>query len=309
MAGHYGTGVKVRAVAAGSGGVQEPDVVGRGGGTGLVVIGQDVVLAVSACVVGAFASVAGVAAPVVHDIVDYAQGTLLGGDVVVVDAGIATVVVGEQVVVVGGVLSAPDAAVAVGAFLVDRHAQALRYDVPLEAEVGHTVEGRTFIGTPADGTVVDDDVLVGSVGVGHYLDGVVFRFFLVSHTAADEAHDDVARRDAECVVFQADTVSRGCLAGNGEVAFGDVELLAEFDDAGHVEDYGKGPAFLLYAVAEGAGGGGVVLERSHVIDFAAATATGVHSASLGSGESARLAVLFAGGDAEFIVLLGASGVN
>ena len=207
--------------------------------TCLVVVSYKVIFPVAS--VRAFAAVTGVAAPVVNHVIDDGDRTTLGGDIVMVDTGVAAVVVGKEVVVVCGVVSAPDAAVAVISLAMDRYAETLGNDVPGEGEVLHSVEGGTFVGAPGDGAVVDNNAGVAVVGMVHDLDGIVLGLLLIPHAAADETHDDVACTDAEGVVLEADAVSGSALACNGEVSLGDVELLLKGDGAGYVEDDGKGP--------------------------------------------------------------------
>ena len=278
-------------------------MVGGRHGTRLVVVVEEVVLPVVGPVVGGtFAAVAGISLPVVHHVVEDGHGALLGGHVVVVDAGVAAVVMRQEVVVVGGVVAAPDAAITVGALVVDGVAEAFRNDVPLEGEILHPVEGSALVGAPAHGAMVDDDLLVFVVVVAHHLHGVVFRLFLIAHPAADETDDHVAGADAEGVVLQADTVTGGALAGDGQVSPRDVQLLLQGDGAGHVEDDGQRPIRFFDAVPEGALRA-VVLQGGHVVDFAATAAGGVHAAALGAGEGAGDAVLFHRGNGELLIVL------
>ena len=86
---------------------------GLGGGTGLVVVVDHVVLLVVVVVVGRLTTVCTVAPPVIHHVVDIVNGTLQRVDVVMVKAGVARVMMSNHVVMIGGVLTSPDAPVAV----------------------------------------------------------------------------------------------------------------------------------------------------------------------------------------------------
>ena len=92
---------------------------------GLVVVVDHVDLLVLIIVVGRLTAIGGVASPVIYHVVHHVNGTLQCAHIVMVKARIARVVVGYQVVVVEGVLSAPDATVAVGPLVVHRVAQTL----------------------------------------------------------------------------------------------------------------------------------------------------------------------------------------
>ena len=118
----------------------------------------------------------------------------------------------QQVVVEGGVLTTPDATIAVGTLVVDGVAEALRQYAPLQGEVLNAVERAALIDTPADGAVVDDDI----AGLAACMEIGIHRIVLVAggvtHAATDEAHDDIARGNAETVVLQTDAIARSRLA-------------------------------------------------------------------------------------------------
>ena len=192
-----------------------------------------------------------------------------------VDARVAAIVMGQEIVVIRRVFSSPDAAVTVGSLLVDGLAQAFRNDIPLEAEVLHPIEGRALIRAPAHRAVVNHYIGVGAVPV-EYLHGIVFRLGLVAHAAADEADYHVARRNLEGIVLQADSIPRSRLSGDGHVSLGDGELAAELDDTGHIEHY-RALAALGKAIAERAGA--AVAEVGYMIDAAPAASGGIHPAA------------------------------
>ena len=94
-----------------------------GGGTWLVIIADNIEMS-------GLPAVCGIAAPVVDDIVAVIYIAPVGIDIAsvylrMIYTGIAAVVVGEQIVMERGVLSAPDAAVAVRAFSVQGLIQCL----------------------------------------------------------------------------------------------------------------------------------------------------------------------------------------
>ena len=67
---------------------------------------------------------------------------------------------GEQVMMETGRLSAPNATVAVRSFLMDGVGETFADKAPLESEVAVIVESGAFVRTPTHGTMVNDDVLV-----------------------------------------------------------------------------------------------------------------------------------------------------
>ena len=122
------------------------------------------------------------------------------GNVVVVNTGIATVMVGQQVVMITRMRTTPDAAISVRALIMNGISQALGDNVPLEGKVFHAIERRTLVGTPADGAMVNNDFLERITILVHYLHGIVLGLLLVTHTATDKAHNHVTGMNAEGIV-------------------------------------------------------------------------------------------------------------
>ncbi len=200
----------------------------------------------------------------------------------VVDARVARVVRGEQVVVERGVLAAPDAAEAVRPLGVHRRIEALANDRPLEREVLVGVERGALVGAPRRGAVVDDHV-----GVVLAAQCVVLDVRLVAHAEAQEAHHHLLHAvEKDRIVAQADAVARGALAGDRDVAVANVQRLFEADGASDREE-DDARVLLFERPAQGALRA-VVGQRGDVEHLAAATAGGVHAAAFGAGESGLL---------------------
>jgi hypothetical protein len=85
-----------------------------------------------------------------------------------------------------GTFASPNTSVAVFAFAVHGIGEAFTQDAPLHGEVFVSVERRAFIGTPAHGTMVYNDVAV--LTSPH---GIVFAFLFIAHAATDEPDDYV----------------------------------------------------------------------------------------------------------------------
>ena len=267
----------------------------------------------------AFAAVGAVVAPVVDDVVPQvhipAPGRILVIfiDVRMVDTGVAAVVVGQDVVVEGGVLAAPEAAIAVISLRVKFAVlHGLGDQAPLEGEILVAIEGSRLVHAPTHGAVVQDHVIQVTapdavLAVGLAGCDVGFRpRRLVAQAETDEPDDDVGSLQVHRIVLQADAVARSRLARDGEVALGNLEVGLELDDAGDVEDDGAGPA-LVHGPAQRAFRTGV-LQSGHVQHLAAASAGRVHAAALGAREGARETVLLHFGDGEIgIILLGRGG--
>ncbi len=277
--------------------------------TGFVVVAHKVVFpVVISGIAGTFTTVAGVAAPVVHHIVGDGYGALLVGNIVVVQAWIAAVVVGQEVVMVSGIRATPDATVPVIALSVHGGAKALGDNIPGEGKVFHAIERGAFVGTPANGAVVDNNFLERIAVFVHYLHGVVLGLLLVPHPAADETDNDVAGMNPERVILQADTVAGGGLTGNGEISLLDLQLFLKRDGSGHVKNNGERALGILNAIAERTLGV-VVVQGRHMVNLAPAAAGGEHAAAFCTRESTGHAVLFRCRNAEFLIgNLGVSGI-
>ena len=174
-------------------------------------------------------------APVIHHIVgevkEKADGVLVRG-FGALRAGIARVVVREEVVMIGGELAA--AAVDQGAFgvlagVVDGIVQAFRDESPLDGDIIAPGDGERFVHTPAHGAVVDYHIL--RAGNAH---GVFFQQITQAH--ADVADDGLVRLHIEAVIFERDAAPRGGLSGDGDIRVGYLERFFERDIARHFKN-------------------------------------------------------------------------
>jgi hypothetical protein len=125
--------------------------------------------------------------------------------------------VAEQVVVVAGSRSAPIASVTVGTLGMTGVVKTLGNEAPLHGQVFHAVYRTTFVDAPANGAMVDDDVFLI-----HASQTITFMisYIGVAQAKTHKADDDVARVDGEGVIGDADTITRCCLSGDGNVAAG-----------------------------------------------------------------------------------------
>ena len=267
----------------------------------------------------ALAAVGAVVAPVVDHVVAEVHIPAAGGilviliDVRMVDAGVAAVVMGQDVMMERGVLAAPETAITVVPLRMQLAVlHGFRNQAPLEGEVLVSVERGGLVDAPAHGAVVQDHVVQVAAPDAVFAIGLAGldlrrgpRGF-VAQAETDETDDDIGSLQVHRIVLEADPVARGRLARDRQVALGNLEVGLQLDDAGHVEDDGAG-AGLVHGPAEGSLRTGV-LQRGHVIDLAAAAAGGVHAAALGAREGAGDAILLHGRDGEIgIELVGRRG--
>ena len=81
---------------------------------------------------------------------------------------------GYQVMMIRGSAATPVSAIAVGTLLVSGIVETLADDAPLDGKVTIAIDGQTFINAPADGAVVDDDIVTATASqtvalmVGHF---------------------------------------------------------------------------------------------------------------------------------------------
>src|SRR5690606_33021997 len=110
-------------------------------------------------VVALLSPIDAVALPVVDDVVSEVHELVraIGGGGRSTEAGIPTVVVGDQVVVEGSLCPSPDPAVAMFPLFVHGQVKGLGDDAPLHGEIPVPIKGSYLIGGPAHGTVVQDD--------------------------------------------------------------------------------------------------------------------------------------------------------
>ena len=116
-------------------------------------------------------------------------------------------------------LSTPDTSITMRSLFVDRIGETFTDDAPLKSEITVIIECGTFVRTPTHGAVVYDNVLVRFCTI-HCV--VTFLFDVDSHTGTDETDDYIVCLNRECIVFQANAITRSCLSCNGHIT------IAEF---------------------------------------------------------------------------------
>ena len=153
-----------------------------------------------------------------------------------IDTWIAAVMVGEKIVVIGCIVTAPDASVTMRTLSMDRIPQTLGDNVPGECKVFHPIEGSALVGAPTDRAVVYNNVAVLVISVIHYLHRVILCLGFVAHSAADEADNYIARGNPESIILKANSVSGSSLARNRTIGLIDLKLTLQSDDPGDIED-------------------------------------------------------------------------
>ncbi len=107
----------------------------------------------------AFTSVATIASPIVDDIVAEVHAFVGLCAWTRTETRCARFVVRNEVVMIGSARTAPVASIAVCSLGVSCILQTLRSNAPLHGEVLGTIDREALVDAPADGTMVDDDVL------------------------------------------------------------------------------------------------------------------------------------------------------
>jgi hypothetical protein len=150
-------------------------------------------------------------------------------------------------VVHGGVLAAPNAAVAmvlvvgIAGFEVVRVVERRADEVPLQRGAVTLVHRKSLVGAPAHRAVVDDEAVAagaakGIVAPGSVLEALVLVF--VAHPKPDKAHNHVVSLDLHRVIGQANATARGSLAGDGGIGLADSERREQVDGARNPENDG-----------------------------------------------------------------------
>ena len=153
---------------------------------------------------------------------------------------------------------------------------------PLHGEVVVIVERGHLVDTPAEGAVVEHDLVALTTpgGIGSVVD-----ILHLTTAEADVAHDDiVALAEVNRVVTEGDTRLWRCLSGNRRIR-GDVELGLQIDIAADVEDDGLGLVALQGLTERTLAG---IVEVGDVTNFAATAASDVTGMPFGTGESGNL---------------------
>ena len=249
-----------------------------GAGTGLVVVVDDVDI-------HALATIASVSAPIIDDVVAQVHALVGLCARTRTQTGRTRRVVYHEVVVVRSSTAAPVATIAVIAFGMARIHQTLRGDTPLHGDVARAIDGEALVDTPADGTVVDNNVLPVHSTQSVALVSIRIRFQrLVAQTEAHVADDDVlVERDG--IVGYADAVA-GCRLSGQRGVFTDTEGRLEHDGSANVEHDGARATLGVGPTQRTLERGlAVVLQRGDVIHLATASAGGEAPEALGSGES------------------------
>ncbi len=127
-----------------------------------------------------------------------------------VKTGSTTGVVSNQIVVKTRGLSAPNAAITMLSFLVNGIGQAFTYYAPLQGKILIIVKGGTFIGTPAHGAVIHNNILLA-----HSTHGIVLSSPLISHSGAYITNNHIIGRNQQRIIFQTNTLTGSRLSGYG----------------------------------------------------------------------------------------------
>ena len=110
---------------------------------------------------------------------------------------------GYQVMMIRGSATSPVASISMLAFLMTCIVQTLRYDAPLYGEVAISVDGQTLVDRPADGAMVDDDVLTATASQTITL--------MMSHLTISQSKthvaNDVVGSNGYRVVCQTDSIA------------------------------------------------------------------------------------------------------
>ena len=101
-------------------------------------------------------------------------------------------------------------------------------EVPLQGHVFYIVKTGGFIHRPRHGTMVDDDV---AVGTRKAIQSVVFRGLSVAVSKAEVANDDIIGRDIRGKIGNANTLAGRGLPGDGDVGLPEYKSRLELDDS------------------------------------------------------------------------------
>ena len=131
--------------------------------------------------------------PIIYHIIDKFHITSIGVygtyrfiDAGMVEPGIATIVVNQQIMMERSILAAPDGTISMGSFAVNRLIEALGNDTPLHGKIDISIKRSAFIGTPADAAMVNDDVFTESASKS-----IGFNTFFIAHAKTQVSHDDI----------------------------------------------------------------------------------------------------------------------
>src|SRR5262245_44739280 len=159
------------------------------------------------------------------------------------DGWIAAGVTCEQIVVEGGIASAPGAAERVvprverfaGNAPLHRHVDGREFGVLFHV----AIERQVFVHAPTGGTMIDDDL---SLGIAADIVGTLAALRLTA-AHAEMAENDIVRVDIERIVRETNAVAGRGLAGDGDVGIVDIKSAFELDNAGDAKDDDARTAF------------------------------------------------------------------
>ena len=147
---------------------------------------------------------------------------------------------GKEIVVIRTVFATPVAAVAMAALAMTGVDKALRYDTPLDGGVVSSAERKTFINTPADRAVVNNDVALVERTEAVPTISSVFRHICITKTETKETENDIVGLYRKRIVCDADTVAGSSLSGNSHVSASQFERGVEMNVTRYIKDNGAG---------------------------------------------------------------------
>ena len=146
-------------------------------------------------------------------------------------------------------------------------------------DVASAINGQALIDAPADGAMVDNDVVF--VHCTETVSLVMFNIF-IAQAEAHETDDNVVGCYDKRIVGHTNTITWSRLSGNGDIVVLELHFLVQMDGAGYIEDDGTF-SFLVDGITQGTWLV-VVVEGCDVIDLTASSACGVHSEAFSAGE-------------------------
>ena len=151
------------------------------------------------------------------------------------------VVMSHQIVMITGSRSAPIAAITMRSFAMSCIIKTLRRNTPLHRDIARTIHRQTFIDTPTDRTMVDNDVFKI-----HAAQAIAF---VISHKSISqtETHitdNHIVSTDSERIIGHTDTITGSRLSGQSDITVSDAQRTFQMNGSRHIENNGTRAALI-----------------------------------------------------------------
>ena len=253
-----------------------------GAGTWLVIIIDDIYI-------HTFAAITTTTSPIVNNVVAHIHTFVCLRTLTRSETRRTAVVMSHQIVMITGSRSAPIAAITMRSFAMSCIIKTLRRNTPLHRDIVRTIHRQTFIDTPTDRTMVDNDVY--KIHATQAI-ALVISHISISQTETHITDNHIVSTDGERIIGHTDTIAGSRLSGQSDITVSNAERTFQMNGSRHIENNGTRAALIQTptqrTLTRCSIAFVIVFERVHHINFTTTTTGSVTTKTFCTGKSRHL---------------------